>query len=325
MSNQATRRRHAADPAPTSGGQASGGALAPLIALALLGAALWSYWPLARTLFKEWQHDDNYSVGMLVPLVALYLVWRDRRGLGGAGIRPCFWAVALLVAAHGARTFGLVFLYESLQRYSMVLTVVALVLLVAGWAVFRRTIWIWLFLLLMVPLPGRVHNLISGPLQSLAASGSVFLLEAFGVTVSQDGHVIMLNNRVPLAVAEACSGLRMLTAFVVVAATMAFLVDRPRWQKAVLVVSSVPVAIACNLIRLCVTAVLYLLTSSELAERFFHDFAGWTMMPLAIFALMGELWIMKRLVVSEKDADGSSSNPSGRRPKAGLGSRGRTR
>ena len=85
---------------------------------------------------------------------------------------------------------------------------------------------------------------------------------------------MVLNHEVRVAVAEACSGLRMLTAFVVVAAALAYVVNRPRWQKAALVVSSVPVAILCNLARLVATAILFMLVSSEFGERFFHDFAG---------------------------------------------------
>ena len=156
-----------------------------------------------------------------------------------------------------------------------------------------------LFLFLMVPLPGRIHNLISGPLQKLATTGAVFCLELIGITVAREGNIIVLNDRVPVAVAEACSGLRMLTAFVVVASVLAYIVNRPRWQKVVLLCSSVVVAIVCNLIRLVVTAGLFLYTSSAAAERFFHDFAGWTMMPLAILLLLGELWIMAQLVVDE--------------------------
>ncbi len=93
----------------------------------------------------------------------------------------------------------------------------------------------------------------------------------------------------------------MLTAFVVVSATLAYVVNRPRWQKVALVLSSVPVAILCNLIRLVVTAILYMVASGETAERFFHDFAGLTMMPLAVLILIGELWIMARLIVDDDD------------------------
>ena len=110
---------------------------------------------------------------------------------------------------------------------------------------------------------------------------------------------MMLDENIPLGVAEACSGLRMLTAFIVVAGAMAFLVNRPIWQKATLVLSSIPIAIGCNLARLCVTAMLYLVADSETAERFFHDFAGLTMMPIAVFMLFGELWLMNKLVVPD--------------------------
>ena len=95
----------------------------------------------------------------------------------------------------------------------------------------------------------------------------------------------------------------MLSAFVVVAATLAYVVRRPPWQKVALIVSSIPVAIACNLLRLVATALLFLMVSGEIAKTFFHDFAGWTMMPLAIAMLAVELWIMSKLVVSEPKAE----------------------
>ena len=279
-----------------------------VVAFGTLAAVFWTYWSTIVDLFKDWQRDDDYSVGQLVPLVALYLLWRDRKSLRECRIAPCFWGIALVMLAQAGRACGLLFLrgsaeYGSVQRYSLVLTIVGLVLLLGGRQVFRRVFWILLFLFLMVPLPRGIHHLINGPLQTVAATGAVFLLEVCGVTVGQEGKVIMLNNSIPLAVADACSGLRMLTAFVVVTAAMAYIVNRPRWQKAVLLATSIPIAIACNVMRLCVTAILHLTTSSEMAEKFFHDFAGLTMMPLAVFILLGELWVLRKLVVSEGPAD----------------------
>lgn len=283
------------------------GAIRPwLTGLSLTLALLWSYWPTCVPLFSDWQRDENYSVGQLVPLAALYLLWQERCRLRAIAVNPSWWGVVVILLAQGARFFGLAFVYESAERYSLVLTIAGLVLLIAGRQIFWRLRWILLFLLLAVPLPGMVHNLISGPLQSLATAGAVFTLELFGVTVVREGHVMVLNHEVSVAVAEACSGLRMLTAFVVVAATLAYVVKRPSWQKAVLVLSSVPVALMCNLARLVVTAVLFMVASSELAERFFHDFAGLTMMPLAVLMLMGELWLMAKLVLEEKDRGGKA-------------------
>lgn len=293
------------------------------VAFVASAAVCVTYWSTIVDLFQDWQRDDDYSVGQLVPLVALYLLWRERKSLRKCRIAPCVWGIAVVLVAQAGRAYGLLFLrgsaeYGSVQRYSLVLTIVGLVLLLGGRQVFRRVIWILLFLFLMVPLPRGIHHLINGPLQTVAATGAVFLLEVFGVTVGQEGNVIMLNNSIPLAVVDACSGLRMLTAFVVVTAAMAYMVNRPPWQKAVLLATSVPIAVACNVIRLCVTAILYLAVSSEMAEKFFHDFAGLTMMPLAVFILLGELWLLRKLVVSDAEAHRKPTrtqpgHPSGRK------------
>jgi exosortase len=173
-------------------------------------------------------------------------------------------------------------------------------LLVAGWRFFWQLRWILVFLFLMVPFPGRVHNAISGPLQDYATTGAVFVLELLGSAVAREGHVMVLDGGTLVAVAEACSGLRMLTAFIVVGSVLAYVVNRPRWQKVVLLASTVPIAILCNLVRLVITAELYAHVGSELAQKFFHDFAGLTMMPMAVLVLVGELWLMAALVVPEE-------------------------
>ncbi len=268
--------------------------------LVLVGILVWSYGRILASLFRGWQSNSDYSAGQLVPLVAVLLVWRERATLRQCPVRPCWWAgTALVLLALASRTYGLIFMFESLERYTLVLTVAGLVLMVAGWQVFRRVVWILLFLFLMFPLPGRVHNMIGGPLQRLATTGSVVLLEAVGTSVTQQGNVVMLGESTPMAVAEACSGLRMLTAFIMVAAFVAYMVKRPRWQKGVLLVSSIPVAVICNIVRIFATAVLMLHVSSTAGERFFHDFAGLVMMPAAVLLLFGELWLMERLVTPE--------------------------
>ena len=109
----------------------------------------------------------------------------------------------------------------------------------------------------------------------------------------------MLNKDTPMAVAEACSGLRMLTAFIIVAAFMAYMVNRSRRKKVVLLLSSIPVAMMCNILRLCFTAALILFVSAEVAEKFFHDFAGLAMMPGAVLLMFGELWLMDKLTMPD--------------------------
>ncbi len=274
-----------------------------IIIFALTAVTLWAYWPVIIDLFDEWQSDDDYSAGQLVPITALFLIWKERKKLKESTLSPFWYGIILLFASHAARLYGLIYMYESAERYSLVLMIAGLVLTVAGLDVFKRTFWIILFLFLMVPFPGQIHNLISGPLQKIATSGSVFMLEAFGANVSQQGNIVSLNRGTTMAVEEACSGLRMLTAFIIVSAFIAYMVKRSRFQKAFVLFSSIPIAVMCNIIRLCITAVLFMLVSSQAAEKFFHDFAGVTMMPAAVIIIFFELWLLKIVTTTESSEE----------------------
>ena len=263
----------------------------------LLAVVAWSYWPIAVDLFHTWQTNDDYSVSQLVPLIVMFLLWRERHRLSHCFLSPCLWGGgAFLVLGEAARFYGFFSMRASVTRYSLVLTVMGLVLLVAGRQVFRHVVWILLLLFLMVPAPVRVHDAMAGPLQSMTTNAAVFMLEALGAWVAQEGNVIVLNNTTRFAVAEACSGLRMLTAFIIVAAFIAFMIKRPRWQKGIVLVSSIPVAVTCNILRIVLTAIIMLYVSVELGERFFHDFAGLAMMPVAVSLLLGEIRLIDGIV-----------------------------
>ncbi|MEP0844229.1 MAG: exosortase/archaeosortase family protein, partial [Phycisphaerae bacterium] len=239
--------------------------------------------------------NSDYSAGPIVVVIAAWLIWSRRKALKDLTLEPCRWGAALLVASQALRVYGLLFAYGSLERYSLVLTVISLCLWAFGWQTTRRLSWVLLFLFLAVPLPMRVHNSVSIPLQTFATVSAKFGLEMLGYIIEREGNVLRLSSQTTIAVAEACSGLRMLLAFVVVSATVAFIVRLPWWRRMILVASSIPIAVVANTLRLIVTALLFEHTSSELANRFFHDFAGVTMMPLALLLLMGELRLMRWL------------------------------
>ncbi len=274
------------------------GLTAALLTLSVL--ALWSYWPIIASLSHTLRTSDDYSAGQLVPLVVVFLIWRDRKTLGKLQLVPCWpGGLLLLSLAEAARIYGSLSIRQSMEQYAVVLALAGLILWVAGWGLLRRLLWILLLLSLMMPLPNLIHSRIGPPLQRLATTGSVLLLEASGIHVTQQGNVVMLNDTVSVAVAEACSGLRMLTAFVIVAAFIACMVKRPPWQKATLFASSLPIAVICNTLRITLTAVLMLYVSGQLAQRFFHDLAGLIMMPAAVSLLFGELWLIDKLLMDE--------------------------
>ena len=263
-------------------------------------AFLWSYWPNLKELWNIWQRSDEYSSGLLVPLLAVYILWSRRHRIAHCPIRPSLWGVLAFLAAQAVRLFGLFFMYGSLERLSIVLTIAALVALLFGWQLFRRVSTMLLFLCLMLPWPNRIQAAVTLPLQRWATSSAVFCLEMIGYEVFPEGNIIHIGSAT-VAVAEACNGLRMATAFFVISGLVVLLVKRAWWEKLIVLGSSLPIALLCNTTRLTITAMAFTVLSGEHWEKIFHDFGGYAMMPLALGTIVAELWLLTKLTTLPRE------------------------
>jgi exosortase len=260
----------------------------------LLIAFLWSYWPGLKELWDEWQRSDEYSSCLLVPFLAVYILWSRRYDIAQCRIRPCIWALFAFLGAQGLRLFGLYDMYSSAENLSIVLSIASLVLLLFGWELFRKVSTILLFLCLMLPWPNRIQAAVALPLQRWATSSAVFCLEMIGYEVIQEGNIIHIGQA-SVAITEACNGLRMITAFFVISGLVILLVKRAWWEKLIILASSLPIALLCNTVRLAITAIAFTMLSGEFWEKIFHDFGGYAMMPLAIAVIVTELWLLTKL------------------------------
>ena len=260
----------------------------------VLIAFLWCYKAGFSDLWNIWHRSDEYSSGLLVPFLAVYILWSRREKIAQCRIRPTVLGLFAFIAAQVVRVFGLFYWYSSAERLSIVLTIAALVLLLFGLQLFRKVSTVLLFLCLMLPWPNRVQTAVTLPLQRWATSSAVFCLEMVGYDVISEGNIIHIGN-IRVAVAEACNGLRMITAFFVISSLVVLLVKRAWWEKLVVLISSLPIALLCNTIRLAITAVFFTILKGEYWEKIFHDFGGYAMMPLALAAIVTELWLLKKL------------------------------
>jgi exosortase len=163
----------------------------------------------------------------------------------------------------------------------------------------------------MIPLPYTLSYQMSGPLQQFATICSTFLLQTIGMPALAEGNTILINDG-SIGVVEACSGLRMLMVFYALSCGVALVIRRPWLEKVILVVSAIPIALAVNILRITVTGVLHECVSSDMANTFFHDVAGWFMMPMALGMLWCEYHLLTRIFLPE-EASLTSSQPSPRR------------
>jgi exosortase/archaeosortase family protein len=74
-------------------------------------------------------------------------------------------------------------------------------------------------------------------------------------------------------------------------------VQRAWWEKLIILISSLPIALLCNTVRLAITAIFFTILEGEYWEQIFHDFGGYAMMPLALAMVVGELWLLAKLTV----------------------------
>jgi len=266
----------------------------------LLAVFIWSYWTNIKGLWNIWQRSDEYSSGLLVPFLAAYILWSRRKQIASCSIRPSLWGLPIFLAAQVIRFFGLFFMYSSMERLSIVISIAALVLLLFGRGTFRKVFTTLIFLCLLLPLPHSVHSSLVLPLQSWATSSAMFCLETIGYDVMREGNIININGTM-IAVAEACNGLRMVMAFFVIGSFVILLSKRAWWEKLVILISSLPIALLCNTIRLVVTAVAFTTLKGENWEKIFHDFGGYAMMPLAIGVIVFEFWLLTKIVAVQAE------------------------
>jgi exosortase len=274
---------------------------AGLFAVCLIGGLLWSYWPALCSVEKRWSSDPQYSHGYLVPAFALLVLWFRRKGM--PAVTPSWWGAAGLTAAAVLRLTGGIFYFDWFEGMSFLLSLLAVGVLLGGW---RFGFWLCpaaAVLLFMFPPPFQAETALAGPLQQLATTVGTYALQTAGFAAVAEGNVIVVGD-LRIGVLEACSGLGMLSAFFALSTTAALIVRRPLFERVMIFLSAAPIGVLMNLVRITATAYVYCTLGAVAAHTFFHDLAGWLMMPLAFAALWLELALLGRLFVAVPNAVG---------------------
>jgi exosortase len=268
--------------------------------LLLLGGCLvWVLWPSLATMADRWASDPRYSHGYFVPVFALSLLWMRRSRLVGSAPRPSAWGWALILMGAALQLGGGYYRLGWFDGLALLPYLGGLALLCGGW---RFLGWAWpsiAFLAFMVPLPYRIETAMGATLQLLATTASTFLLQTLGFMAFAEGNVIELDEA-QIGVAEACNGLSMLMTFIALSTAAALVVRRPLVDRLVLVISSIPVALLANVVRITMTGILHETVGGQAPSMFYHDLAGWVMMPLALILYWTEIAILSRLRIETR-------------------------
>lgn len=261
------------------------------------------------TIVNRWLTDSSWSHGFLIPLFSLYFVNQKKEEILNLKTKPNYLGLFFLICLIFFYFFNIVSPsgYAYFRSISAVAVLGTVVLFLGGWYLVKYT---WLpvfFLVFAVPLPAKFYDL-TMPMRKLGASVATAVLNLVpGLEATARGVVIdILYNgqrlEPSLDVAEACSGMRLILAFLALGVAMAYLHYRPLWQRIILLVSTIPIAIFCNFVRITITGFIYVLLHPKYTQGIYHDMLGLAMLPLA-FSLYGLLaWFMSSLFVEEKQA-----------------------
>ena len=258
------------------------------------------------SIVRRWITDASWSHGFLIPLFSLYFVNQRKEEILNLETRPNYLGLLFLVCTILFYPFNIVHLqYGYLRPIGMIASLGAIVLFLGGWRLIKHTWLAVAFLIFAIPLPERYYKALTIPMRQWAATVASGLLNLVpGLEATANGVLIDVfykgQTLAPaLDVAEACSGMRLLMAFLALGVVMAYLHERPLWQRLVLVASTVPIAILCNIVRVTITGFIYILIHPRYAQGIYHDILGMAMLPLA-FGLYGLLaFFMSNLFIEE--------------------------
>jgi exosortase len=243
------------------------------------------YAPILEGMVDQWLHDEDMGHGLVVPIVILWIIWRERQRWMTLSPEPSWWGLALLVLAAGVQLMSVMGAGLFAGSVAFVLSVAGAVLCLGGAAFFRTWTFPFLLALFMLPKLAIVYNQVTLPLQLLASRLAEVMLLAGGTSVIREGNIIDAGGH-KIAVAEACSGIRYLLSLGFVAVVLAYVSDAKPWMRVALMAAAVPVAIVANAMRVAASASVPALDAGAL-----HTFCGGLVfvLCLAMLALVRHL------------------------------------
>lgn len=276
----------------------------------LLLVLTYAYGNMLLLTVRIWR-DPLYSFGWMVPVAAVVMLWVLREPLKKPSNLERWLGVAIVAVALLARTWFGIVRYNTPNMYTFPIAIAGVFVFMGGWDALR---WSWrsiLFLYFMFPMAMPLERGILFKLQERNTIFATFALQTLGVPAYHVGNVITIEG-VELQVEEACAGLRMTTVLVAMCVAFALWVPMRWWERIILLVSGIPIALAANLIRIVLTSLLYLIPGVPpgVAQWAFHDGGGYFMVVIALGLAYLEWVVISKLIIEEA--------PRASQPKIGI-------
>ncbi|MCP4837130.1 MAG: exosortase, partial [Phycisphaera sp.] len=195
--------------------------------------------------------------------------------------------------------------HHNARQLGFAVTLLGVVLLLFGWRSLRVLAFPLAYLVVFgFTYTDRIISYFTYKLQDLSAAGGYLLLKLLNLDVEKSGNTITIVNDLgvesALNIAEACSGMRMLVAFMALGTLMAYVGLTAWWQRVLLILLGVPVAVFVNILRVATLGVLSL-WDVGFAGGEFHSLVGFIWLIPAFVVFLGIMTLIQHLLVEKSD------------------------
>lgn len=245
-------------------------------------------------LIRRWTTQDEYSHGFLIPLVAAWLLWTRREALLASIAQPAWTGPALVLLAMFMHMIGQLGGMFVLSALAFIVALLGIVLATGGLPLLRVALIPVVFLIFAIPLPAFLQAYLSIELQLISSRVGVGFIRLFQIPVYLDGNIIDLGSY-KLQVVDACSGLRYLFPLFSLSFLAVYFFQAPLWQRALVLLSSIPITIAMNGFRIGIVGVTVDRWGPRMAEGVLHFFEGWIIFAASALLLVLEVTLLARI------------------------------
>jgi exosortase len=257
----------------------------PFAAFLLSVLVVTLYATVLRSMVLQWWDDPNYTHGLLVPVFAAYILWRERGRWRTVPILASNYGLPIMLSALGLLLLGMLGAELFTVRVSLIILISGIIVFLAGWQMLRSIVFPIGYLFFMIPLPALVYYQLTFPLQLWASRLGAQGLVMLGVHTVREGNLIILPNAT-LEVVEACSGVRSLLSLLAAVVAYGYLAENSTWKRYLLVVLAIPIVIVSNSLRLVATGVLTFLLGPQVASGSTHTAIGLAFLVLAFLSIL---------------------------------------
>ena len=263
-----------------------------LSALSLLLFAV-AFSPVFKILFDQWIKSEDYAHAFITLPIIAFMVWKQRRSIVFKSDKGSLFGLVIVLLSIFAYLVSLHAHIQSIASISMVTTIVGMLVYIIGFRCVSELSMPLLLLLLLIPIPSLIYSKATLPLQLKVSQTSEILLRLFQVPIFREGNVLEIPDKV-FEVVQACSGMRSIISLVTLSLIIGFFTLERGWSKLILLLSSIPVAIFTNIIRLVVMVLAFHYYKFDLSTGTSHTVMGLSLFILALIIIVA----LQRMIVS---------------------------